>query len=177
MNSSSVLETTGFEVQTRDICNSPRRASPMSPGFYNHPKRHWRRHFCKIFGCKIISPQAPLPRLRTKYLFFLPLKIKLHSPLKTSVKHWFTPGEYGFYPWRISWKLKLHPQRILYIFFLLYPKEMLNFYNLPSTGGGEAGKGIVAHWLLTELHVTWQVWSPLPIIVLQMFLLFHICQE
>ena len=107
--------------QTRDICNSPRRASPMSPWCYSHPKRRWRQHFCKILGCKIISPQAPLPRLRTKYLFFLPLKIKLHSSLKTSIKHWFTPGEYGVYPWRIPWKLKLHSQRILYIFFLLYP--------------------------------------------------------
>ena len=141
MTSSSIRETTGFEVQSRDTCNFPRRASPMSLWCYNHPKRHWRRHFCKILGCKIISPQIPLPRLRPWYLFFLPLKIKLHSPLKTSIKRWFTPGEYGFYPW-ISWKLKLHPQRIPYIFFYSTPKEILNFYNLPSTSGGEGGKGI-----------------------------------
>ena len=117
----------------RDICNSPRRASPMSLGCYNHPKRHWRRHFCKILGCKIISPQAPLPWLRTKYLFFLPLKIKLHSPLKTSIKHWFTPGEYGLIlPLKNFMKMKAPPPKnSLDIFFTLPLKKSSIFITYP----------------------------------------------
>ena len=47
------------------------------------------------------------------------------------------------------------PKNSLYIFFYSTPKEILNFYNVPLTGGGEGVRVLnaVALWLLTELHV------------------------
>ena len=52
----------------------------------------------------------------------------IHPGLKTSKKYGFTMEKYSSYPWRISWKLMCHPQRIPY--FFTSPKEILNFYNL-----------------------------------------------
>ena len=64
-------------------------------------------------------------------------RLKLHSPLKTSI--WVYPWRTGLYPWRIRvypwrilWKLRLHPQRIPHFLtlplkkssiFITYPRE------------------------------------------------------
>ena len=55
----------------------------------------------------------------------------------------FTPEDFRkiwVYPWRIVWKLRLHPQRILY-FFYSTPKEILNFYSLPLENSMVPQKG------------------------------------
>ena len=55
-------------------------------------------------------------------------------------KIWAYPRRIGSYPWRILWKLRLHPQRIPYFFtlplkkssiFITYPRELHG----SSTGG------------------------------------------
>ena len=51
--------------------------------------------------------------------------MKLHSPLKTSLKY-EELKDIGL-PLKILWELKLYPQRIPFFYFYITPKEIVNF--------------------------------------------------
>ena len=74
----------------------------------------------------------PLPPPPAEELLFLLIPedwLKLHSPLKTSIKFGFTPEEYGS-TLKNFVKIKASPQKNSIVFYST-PEEILNFYNFP----------------------------------------------
>ena len=84
----------------------------------------------------LISVPPPPPVEDLPFLLTPEDWLKLHSPLKTSIKYGFTPEELGHTPEEYWFtlknfvKIKTSPSKNS-IFFYSTPEEILSFYNLP----------------------------------------------
>lgn len=90
--------------------------------------------------------------------------LKLHLPLKTSIKYGCSPWRTWLYIWRISWNLKLRPQKNS-VFFYSTPKDILKFCNLVlknSIGPQPVGKTKPFHFykFCCERHIWFCNHSP-----------------
>ena len=120
--------------------------------YLTKPVWNWCACLFSLGYCIIIPP----PRLWTDLFFNTRRFAKIAFTPEDFHKIWFYSWRIGSYPWRILWKVRLHPQRMPYFFtlplkkssiFITYPRIIPWFLN---GGGANIKCNSPLHWLRDE---------------------------